>query len=238
MAKLSMILPYLGLIGWSLGNTFIPVNGNAIFASHGTPYFEEVYPESTFTVDNSTLIPVISPDGSGVAIQTSTSQFHTHVNFRFPAYINERNCLCQLSYRIDDAQPTPVDESVNSAQLELFELDSPTNETHHPNIAGYQGRWIASELVRGSGVAYTEFGIQPFDCSTMKLGGLLVGYEVAPKWWDADARVNISWSGKRLSAVNSSSDALSRRSQTEPSFPSFSFPILHSLVTRKLILEF
>lgn len=225
MAKLPKLLPLLGLIGRSLGSTFVPNNGNAIFTSHGTPYFEEIYPESTFTVDNSTLTPVISPDGSGVAIQTSTSQFHTHMNFRFPAYINERNCLCQLSFRIDPAQPSPVDDSVNSAQLDLFELDSPTNETHHPNIAGYQGRWIASELVRGSGVAYTEFGIQPFDCSAMKLGGLLVGYEVAPKWWDADARVNISWSGKRPLAFNYSSDVLSRRSRpglfSPHSFPFF-----------------
>lgn len=190
------MLPYLGIVGRSLGNTFNPIDGNAVYASHGTPYFEAFYPESTFTVDNATLTPIASPDGSGMATQTSTSQFHTHVNFRFPPYINERNCLCQLSFRISHDQPVPVDESVNSAELDLFQLDSPTSETHHPNIAGYQGRWIASELVPGSGVAYTDFGIQPFDCSAMKLGGLLVGYEVAPKWWDADARVNVSWSGK------------------------------------------
>lgn len=198
MAKLSRILSYLGMVGLSLANTFTPIDGSAIYSSYGTPYFEEISPESTFTVDNSTLTPVISPDGSGVAVQASTTQFHTHVNFRFPTYINDRSCLCQLSFHTDHIQPAPVDESVNSAQLDLFELDSPTNETHHPNIAGYQGRWIARELVPGSGVAYTEFGIQPFDCSAMKLGGLLVGYEIAPKWWDAAARTNVSWSGKRL----------------------------------------
>lgn len=176
----------------------MPTNENAISPLHGTPYFEEVYPESTFTVDNSTLTPVISPDGSGIAIQTSTTQFHTHVNFRFPSYINERSCLCQLAFRIDTHPSSVVDEDANSAELDLFELDSPTNETHHPNIAGYQGRWVAKELVQGSGVAYTEFGIQPFDCSSMRLGGLLMGFEVSPKWWDPDARVNISWSGKQV----------------------------------------
>ena len=199
------------MIGQSFGNTLIPNNGNAIFASYGTPYFEEIFPESTFTVDNSTLIPTISPNGSGVAVHTSTTQFHTHVNFRFPHYINERDCLCQLSFRIDPLQPAIVDNIVNSAQLDLFELDSPTNETHHPNISGYQGRWTASELVQGSGVAYTEFGIQPFDCSSMQLGGLLMGFEVAPKWWDVDARVNISWSGKPVCFLCSSAVAMSRR---------------------------
>lgn len=192
------MLPYLGFLGQSLGNSFVPTNGNAISSLHGIPYFEEVYPESTFTVDNSTLTPIVSPDNSGIAIQTSTTQFHTHVNFRFPSYINERNCLCQLAFRSDLHFPSTVDEGANSAELDLFELDSPTNETHHPNIAGYQGRWIAKELVQGSGVAYTEFGIQPFDCSSMRLGGLLMGFEVAPKWWDPDARVNISWSGKKV----------------------------------------
>lgn len=198
MAKLSMILSYLGMAGFSIADPVIPINGNAIYASHGIPYFEDLHPETTFIVDNSTLTPIISPDGSGLAVQTSTTQFHTHVNFRFPTYINDRNCLCQLSFHTDPAQPVQVDETVNSVQLDLFELGSPTNETHHPDIAGYQGRWIARELVPGSGAAYTEFGIQPFDCSAMKLGGLLVGYEVAPKWWDAAARVNVSWSGKRV----------------------------------------
>lgn len=198
MARSSVILACLGLFGRSLGNSFVPTDGNAISSLHGTPYFEEVYPESTFTVDNSTLTPVISPDGSGIAIQTSTAQFHTHVNFRFPSYINERSCLCQLTFRIETHPSSVVDEDANSAELDLFELDSPTNETHHPNIAGYQGRWIAKELVQGSGVAYTEFGIQPFDCSSMRLGGLLMGFEVSPKWWDPDARVNISWSGKQV----------------------------------------
>lgn len=84
MAKLSMILSSLGMVGLSLANTLISVYGNAIYASYGTPYFEEISPESTFTIDNSTLTPVISPDGSGVAVQTPTAQFHTHVNFRFP----------------------------------------------------------------------------------------------------------------------------------------------------------
>lgn len=201
MARLSIILPYLGFFARSLGNSFVPTGGNAISSLYGTPYFEdfeEIYPESTFTVDNSTLTPVISPDGSGIAIQTSTAQFHTHVNFRFPSYINERSCLCQLAFRIDPNPPTAVDEGANSAELDLFELDSPTNATHHPNIAGYQGRWIAKELIQGSGVAYTDFGIQPFDCSSMRLGGLLMGFEVAPKWWDPDARIDISWSGKQF----------------------------------------
>ncbi|KAG6354199.1 hypothetical protein INS49_004803 [Diaporthe citri] len=195
MARFSIILPSLGFFGRSLGNSFVPTNGNALSPLHGTPYFEEVHPESTFTVDNSTLTPVISPDGSGIAIQTSTTQFHTHVNFRFPSYINEGSFLCQLAFRIDPHPQSAVDDGANSAELDLFELDSPTNATHHPDIAGYRGRWVAKELVQESGVAYTEYGIQPFDCSSMRLGGLLMGFEVSPKWWDPDARVNISWSG-------------------------------------------
>lgn len=194
------MLPYWGFFPWSLGNLFVPINGDAISFVSGTPYLEYFYPESTFIIDNSTLTPVLSPDGSGIAIQTATSQFHTHVNFRFPSYINEQRCLCQLAFSIDPQAPPGLGEGTNSAQLELFELDSPTNETHHPNIAGYQGRWVAKELVSGSGVAYTEFGIQPFDCSAMRLGGLVMGFEVAPKWWDADARVDISWSGEPLNS--------------------------------------
>lgn len=202
MARFSIILPYLGFFGRALGDSFVPINGNAMSSLHGTPYFEDFFPESTLTVDNSTLIPVISPDGSGIAIQTPTTQFHTHVNFRFPSYINRRSCLCQLAFRIDPHASPVVDKGANSAELDLFDLDSPTNATHHPNIAGYQGRWIARELIQGSGVAYTEFGVQPFDCSAMRLGGLLMGFEVAPKWWDPDARVNVSWSGKQVTCLS------------------------------------
>lgn len=166
--------------------------GSASPLGYIIPYYEEILPESVFIVDNSTLIPVPSLDLSGLALQNATTQFHTHLNLRFPGYINERHCLCQLAFHANFVAA----DDVHNAQVDVFELETPTNETHHPNISGYHGRWIAKELIPGTGVAYTEFGIQPFNCSSLKMGGLLVGYEVAPKWWDDTVHIDVHWSGE------------------------------------------
>lgn len=169
-------------------------------------------------MDNSTLVPIPSLDFSGLALQTATTQFHTHVNFRFPDYINESQCMCQLAFHT----ASPADGAGN-AQVDLFELDAPTNGTHHPSISGYQGRWIARQLITGTGVALTEFGIQPFDCSSLKMGGLLVGYEVAPKWWDDTASVDVRWSGKL------SIDLLQRLFTSSPCLAKCNFCLLCSM---------
>lgn len=159
------------------------------------PYYEEVMPKEIFTVRNSTLQP--KPTIKGIALQTKSgsgvTQFHTHENFLFPEYIHHAQCVCQLAFRLNAG--VEVSPNANDLELDVFDLAKPTSATYHPNISGYQGRVLVKESLPGAGVAYVEYGLQPFDCSKEGLGGKLVGYEVAPKWWDRSAEVNITWSG-------------------------------------------
>lgn len=151
------------------------------------PFYSEVFPTSMFTVDNTTLLPV--PSLIGIASQNKTSsQIHTHLNFQFPYYISSGQCFCQFSFRI-----TPEVKATSDPIVEVFELDTPTSEMHHPNIKEYQGRLLVKELVPGSGEAWIEFGMLAFDCSALGLGGKMVGYEVAPKWWDEESVMSLTW---------------------------------------------
>lgn len=172
----------------------------AIVDGRQIPYYMEYASTSIYTVDNSTLRPIAATSGLALQQQVSagdkaTIQVHTHVNFLYPAHINKGDCLCQLGFRMSD-EVNVGGSSAAGPVLDVFELDSPTSETHHPDIAGYQGRLVAQELASGSGVAYTVFGMQPIACSERQLGGQLVGYEIAPKWWDDSADTNVTWSGK------------------------------------------
>ena len=170
---------------------------SSLVAVRPHPYYEEILPAETYIVDNSTLIPILSPD-KGVALRVTTPfrrQVHSHVNFRFPEYISAGQCLCQIAFRLTSTAGALYNLSV-SGELDVFELESPTSETHHPDISGYQGRLSVGGWAPEKGVADVVFGMEPFNCSAMKLGGQLKGYEVAPEWWDEDAEVNVTWSGE------------------------------------------
>lgn len=162
------------------------------------PYYEEVMPSEMYTVKNSTLQPSRSTTGLALQVMTGSTmvQVHTHVNVKFPEYVNRGQCFCQIAFRM--TADVEVSATSSSAELDVFELDSPTTTEHHPNINGYQGRVDAKELVKGSAVGYVEYGLQPFECSSMHLGGKEVGYEIAPKWWDDSVVVNVKWSGKMI----------------------------------------